>query len=527
MWYQFILQNAHFAVHIYAALVLFAVFWLHFDAWTQRRTVIGFLRSLGFLILSLSFLASASTVESVILASSILGPDTVAFTVSLLRIIGFTCLFTGQLTDPLVRKPVYAVLPGIAGAGFASTLSYQIVLVPVLTVLTGMTYLRRATVGLEDHLKPVAYSFYLLAVSEVFSLARLFRDTADLRIYNLVTPFGPMWLVENLLLLVSMIVLGKWIFGYLLKQFQTQLFMIYTWTVLAVFLLTTVTFTGLLVGSMKELAQNQIETDVKVLSYALETLKTGSESDAMAFAQNPLVLQALLDGNRKSLADLSSGYLLSKSHSSIVVLGAGGEVLARGEDSERLGDSLSSDPLVRRALGGQNASSVTTAPGVVSPGLTVAAVSPVLSADKVIGAVMVSGAVDSAFVDGIKEATGLESVVWGGDQISASTIETFSGMRLVGIREKRSFVTDTVLVRGDPYTGSVTLQNVGYIASYIPVRNLDGNPVGMLMAGRPEHSILVSAGRAIEQTFLVTVVLILFSVFPAYTISKFIAYQIE
>ena len=58
---QFFGQNIHFAINLFAALVFFAVFWLYFDAWTNKHDVKVLAKWLGFLLVAIFVPGSASS----------------------------------------------------------------------------------------------------------------------------------------------------------------------------------------------------------------------------------------------------------------------------------------------------------------------------------------------------------------------------------------------------------------------------------------------------------------------------------
>lgn len=536
MWSQFLLENAHFAVNLFTALVLFAVFWLYYDAWTQHKPVKEGFRILGFFLLSLSYVIQATSIEGSILQASLVGNATNASLVALTRIAGYCILLFILVIDPLEPRPeakkktaaraasVFFIAPGMSFI----ILSYPLALYPILAAITGFLYLRRATIGLEDHLKPVALSFFFLSLSGLVGLASLFRDTNNIAIYQLASSFGPLWIVEHLILVVAALTFGWWVFGYLLKQFEAQLFMILTSAVLAIFLITTVTFTGLLLKNIQDETLHELETDVKVLNFAVESKKAELLSDAQVVAQNPQVIADIQTKAKKSLADFSQEVLLTKKQSSLILVGESGQVLARGEDRDRSGDSLSDDPIVKRALLGEATASVVTHDGVLAPEVSVIAATPIRGATGGLIGVVVAGArVDSAFVDGLKKATGLETAIYGDNQISTSSLLGPDGKsRLVGLKEEHATIKNTVLGKGENYTGSITLLQSPYFAAYLPLLDVNNNPVGMLFVGKPQVGVLQAAGRSIELTFLVTVMLLLFSIIPAFFVSKYIASQL-
>jgi hypothetical protein len=342
-----------------------------------------------------------------------------------------------------------------------------------------------------------------------------------------VSPFGPVWIIEHAFLLLASIVLGRWIFGYLLKQFSVQLLMILTTTTLVIFLLTTVAFTGLLVGNIEKQTLGELQTNARVLQYTIESKKAEVLSDAQVTAQNPEIISATRDSTRKTLADFAELILLAKKENVLVITGDTGQVLARGEDRERTGDSLSNDPLVKRALLGESVTSIVSKDGVVAPTLSVFAATPVRDGAKIVGVVLTGASIDPAFVDGMKVATGLESTIYGDTVISATTLTEPDGVtRLIGMKLTRPDITSRVLGKNEPYAGALMLANTPYFAALLPLADVDNNPVGMLLVGKPQLSSLATAGQSIELTFLVTVALLVLSIVPTYMIAQYITKQI-
>ena len=231
---QFLGQNLHFAISLFAALVFFAVFWLYFDAWTaqRRKSRTDLYIWGGFLLASISFLVQATVIEQSVLGKSIFGEasQTVA---TLLRVAGYALIVAGQLLGPLQKKPhtqsIEAELtqeqqPAVPAVAATSSFGLAYIL-PAGALAIAALYYRRATQGLEKHLRPVAYAFALLFVFELLSLASLGRGTDNLALYNLLKAFGPLWLASQLFLLAGVLVLGRWVWHYLTERFMSQLFM--------------------------------------------------------------------------------------------------------------------------------------------------------------------------------------------------------------------------------------------------------------------------------------------------------------
>jgi len=521
MWSQFLLENFHFAVNIFAALAFFSIFWLYFDAWLERKTFKEGLKILGFLFLSLSFLTHAILVESPTLTVSLLGTGLSEIVAMILRNIGYLLLIVGLISDPLIPKPKH-------GAIIITNLAFPYLTTPVLAVAAAWLYLRRATIGLETHTRSVTLAFFITALHELTAVPSLFINNPSVDIFRLVSPFGPIWIASHLILFAGSLVLIKWAFFYLLKRINTQLFIIFTTTTLSIFLLTTVSFTFLLLKNISDETLTRLSTDVSVLSYALDAKKSESLSSAFILAQNTAIIDAISTPNRQVLATSSEELLLSRNLNSVIILNETGQVLARGEERDRIGDSMSGDSLVKRALIGESVSSLSLKEGAIAPTVFVISAVPIKSQDKVIGVIEVAMSLDNNFLDGIKKVTGLEVGVYGGEVLSATTISDLRGVtRPIGIKNTNKTISNNVLTKGEDFSGQISLLNTSYFAVFHPLKDADNSVVGMLLAGRPATSIFAAAGKSIELTFLVTVLLIVLSVLPSYTIARYITNQLK
>src|SRR5258708_5250520 len=245
-------------------------------------------------------------------------------------------------------------------------------------------------------------------------------------------------------------------------------------------------------------------------------------------AQRPGLIQALVSKSYKDLADLAENYLVSKKESLLVIVDENGQVLARGEDRERVGDSIGSDSLIKQALQGEAKQSVVKSDGVLAPQISIRSAAPVKLKDKTIGAVMVGSVIDNAFVDGLKKATSLETSVYGADKLSATTLVAAGGKsRFIGLKVADVKVRDQVLGKGQPLLTSVQILNIPYFAAYLPLKDMNNQVVGMLFVGKPQIGVLQSAARSIELTFIIAALLLLFFTIPSYLISKYISYQFK
>lgn len=536
MWQQFFLENIHFAVNMFAALVLFAISWLYLDAWLQKMSPKEGLKSLGFALLSLSFIIHGAFLESAVFKTEILPETFYLLLLYLFRFPGYACIIAGLYLDPIEARPQTRGVEPVSSQGKLAAflaipggaLNFVSLAFPFLAGGVALLYARRAFLGLERHLKLVSFGFGLLALFELLSQRAVLQNADDPDIYNLVAPFAPLWITEHVVLLLSALVLGRWVFGYLLKRIQTQLFMVLVTVVLVVFVVTAVTFTFLLAKNFQDQAYSELETNVGVLNFAMQSKKEEIMSDALALSQNSQLIEALESGDSGEVPRFLEEFILAKDVVSIVVVDKDSGVVARGEDSQRIGDSLSSDLQVRKALEGKALSSFTVRDGVLAKELNIQATAPISKGGTVYGAVVMEVAMDNVFLNKIKQAANLESSVYGGDTLAATTFTDSHGKPYgLGTKEVQGKVTERVLSRGDVYKGAVSLFQRPFLGVYLPLKAADGSIVGMLFAGREESYILEAAASSIELTFIVTALLILLSIIPAFLLSRYISKQLQ
>lgn len=536
---QFFGQNLHFVINLFAALVFFATFWLYFDAWTTKHDKKVLVKWVGFLLVAISYIAQSTVIESSVLGRSSLGNASEQLA-AVLCMIGFAAIILGQLIDPLQTKPQLKglqatdyktkrskakTMPALLTSGLAGKLQWW--LPPLGALAICALYWRRATSGLERHLKPVAVAFGLIFISRLLAMANLWYTSDNPTISKLVAPFGPLWITELVSILVGSMVLGRWVWQYLTKRLMSQLFMIFMSAILAIFVLTTVSFTYLLVNNIQKTSLDNLGTAASVLDYALNGKKAETLANIQATSENPNIINAVVLKDHDSLVSQTASYLHDKQLSTLIITSDVGQVLLRAENPDQYGDSLSSDGLIRRALIGQSSSGISIRDGILAPQIYIKSASPIRH-NQVIGVAVGGLVIDNAFVDGIKQATGLDSSIYAGNVRSATTFVAPDGVaRWIGVKETNSDVITTVIKKGLPFKGTLNIQNRPFLAVYTPVKDINNNVIGMLFIGQPQVDILRTARRSVELTFIMSAILLVTSIVPAYIASRYLTRQIN
>lgn len=498
MWLPFFLQNANFALTLLAALVFLGISWLYFDSWLIKKSNSVIISVIGFLLIAISFFCQAVYLDLPLLSAS-----------------GYLLVAISLIFDPLQAKPSqsHLLFP------FTSAL---VISTPFFSLLVTLLYLRRAILGLERHVLPVSIGFAFISVANFLSLASLWNTSTKFSVYQLTAEFGPIWIIEHLALLVGTLILGRWLFSYLLKRLFSQLFMILTLITLSLFLATTVSFTSLLLSNLQTQSLAQVSMNTQVLSFVLSSKRQELISTAQLLSANPDIASLSAQNARGPLSRLIGPYLQSKNLSSIYITNSQGQVIARGENPSHVGD-FPSDPIIKHALLGQTLASISITSGPLYPTISLTAASPISSASGS-GVIAISSLIDNAFVDGLKANTGLDASVYGHTILSATTLSSDTN-RPLGVTEFRTYITDPVLTSGKSWSGPVDLLGIPYFANYQPLLDSDNVPVGMLFVGQPQSEIYQTASQSIHFTFLITTILLILSILPTFLISRYISRQ--
>lgn len=536
MWLQFFSQNFHFAVNLFGGLVALGVAWLYFDAWTNKHSKKELIKWLGFGVLGFSFLLHSTVIEQTVLGGSPLG-DFSGNLADAAKMIAYILIAIGLIMDPLQPIPENKGLsvdlpqtePSKAPAIFGSIGSLSRWAMPFASVVITFLYWRRATKGLERHLRPVYKAFGLIALSDIVSLSDMFRDTDNPVLYTWLSAFGWVWWLEHVFLALGVALLGRWVWGYLTERFFSQLFMIFTTMVMSIFLVVGVGFTTLLIDNVQRDTLTKLDTAANVLSYALDAKKSETKAVAEQLSGSSEIVQAILTKDQSKLITLTDNILSAKQLSSLVITNVSGQVMLRAEDPARWGDSISGNPLIKRSLFGIPSSTVAVRddPGV--PTVQVLSASTVFDdSNTTIGTVLAGLDLDAGFVDRIQESTGLQSSIYGGEFLAATTLVAPDGeTKPTGAKLSSSKVKSVVLGSGNDFQGAVEIQNRQMLAAFLPVKDVDNQVVGALMVAEPQSSVLVLAGRSIETTFLLAAGLLLVSFVPTFFASRNIARQLE
>lgn len=119
---------------------------------------------------------------------------------------------------------------------------------------------------------------------------------------------------------------------------------------------------------------------------------------------------------------------------------------------------------------------------------------------------------DYSIVDEMKEAYNMELTLFYGDRRVLTTIIDSDGNRVIDTKASEE-VVDRVLAHGGEYFSKrLNINGGSYYGYYVPVKNQDGQVVGMAFAGRHSEAVLKYVLSSILQSVLVSLLVIAVSI---------------
>lgn len=525
MLIRLFLNSSHFTIGVLGALVFLILGILEIASWSLAKEIkTQLIRGTALFVLAAYFIVHATGTDLEVLSFSLVSAKTLA----LIVVLG--TLYAEPILHPPPKKKKKSKAMLMLPFGLLA-----ISITPITAViyfLIALAYLRRSTEGYDKQLRPAFTGFFFLALSEFLDIAFFAADTKVVFWSNFLNDFGTLWIASHALEFIGLLFLGKWAWRYLRFKADTQLFVITFASSLVIFIATTFTFTFYLLRSLETDVLNNLKTDVSVLNFALDSLQSEALANAQVVAENGTFKEAYFAEDDEGLFETSLQFMLSQETDFLEVASTSGKVLMRAQDKDKIGDSIAGGDAVRSALSGVPTTTVTSFEGIISPEIQVRAAAPILKdvgGESVVSGVVVTGfSVDSVFVDGVKDVTGLDVTVFGDDTRAATTFVAPDGKsRFLGTKESNQKILDTVLTDEEVFIGPAQVLNQPYYTAYSPLKTKDEEVIGMLFVGKTQASLFDAADSAVRLTFIGTIVLMILSIPPNILISRYIKENLE
>lgn len=496
MWTTFWLNNSHFALEFLGAVILFILAWLAFDAFLIKKELKTFLRSLGFLLFAgWGVIHSLGVKEDIWLLLS-----------SIFYILGLFFILLNLWLERPPKKPVFQaiiILPVI------SSILWQVHIVATLfLVFISIVAIKRYREEELKSLKPFFLAFIFLTIVSILTV-----------ITSKIGEGGWIWILEHILKLAGFCFLAYWSWQYLKLRIKESMLLIFVGMALFISVIVTFTFSAILLKNMESEAEVNLISNVRVLEYSFSRMKGEAFSGARFIAENKEMISAISANDFSALEKISQKLMTEMFLDFLTIANKEGEVILRAHSLTAKGDNVKIEKAASRALTGN---AYATIEETQAEKLSIRGAAPTYeSENNLIGAVITGFIVDNAFADRIKKVTGLEATIYKDDILVATSIlGPDLKTRNIGTKQTNLKVLEQVLMKGEGITVRTTVFGRPYLATYLPLKNTEGEVIGMLEASRLQTGIAETAASASRLSLLVTIIIITMALMPSYLLAK-------
>lgn len=130
---------------------------------------------------------------------------------------------------------------------------------------------------------------------------------------------------------------------------------------------------------------------------------------------------------------------------------------------------------------------------------------------------------DYTLIDGIRERTSMDVTLFYQDTRVLTTIKNWEGQRIIGTQAPEQVLVDVLQEGKSCFYDNVIIRGTTYFAYYAPLRNGNGQIIGILFVGKPAAAVNSQVNRALSPIVIVGIVtLILVCMFSVYYAGTFI-----
>ncbi|MCK9185850.1 cache domain-containing protein [Candidatus Gracilibacteria bacterium] len=546
MLLDFLFNTANFIIHVLASFASFLIGWLFLDVWfSDKKNKTNLAKGAGFFLIALFLLFSE-------IGDLIGGYYNL---VEQVLIIGLILVFVGFIMEstPLLAeldanikassrakntkevnifKKILSVFLIIAIAGnFAINflkpdLYLNKFVILGLIIFNLLLLASKLFLGIQKQLKNLFYGMFFFGISYGFTVIGEYLLGTDIRFTIWTQTYGIIWWATKIALFIGFFIIGRYAFYYLKYRLRAKFFISFIVSSLIVFFVVTIAFLLVLTNDFQKNTLNNLKASNKAIHLSLVDIRNRSILAAKALVNNESVTSGASTENHDLMKSPVEDILLSGNVDYIIITNEAALSIYETNDKEAFGRSYSNDKYIKRALEGIPTNTFLVEKGILSPQVVVKTYLPIVRNEGVLGVVIVANIIDNQFLDGIKKQTGLDSSIYADNTVIATTFSTNDGkMRLSGTKENDTDLLNTVLKKGEDYSGSIEIFNQEYLGIYTPLKDGDQKIIGMVFVGEPSAIISAVTRLSMERTFGLASILILLALIPIYFFSKNIAQE--
>lgn len=541
MLIQFLLETFNFIIHVLSAFFMLIMSWIIFDSRAseagKHKSLYKLMQSIGFLCLGIFLLFGGYFNFASITKEAI----------NLLMLFGLFLLCTGYYIEPtpllnlpkdskkILRGktknayPVYKILTVLFLAPFAIniasyfttkiSINFNLAVLGLIGIIL-LLLIIKFTKGMQRQLKPMILGFLGLFTAYIaFALQNLLAS--DLRFEALTASQGILWILGNILIFTGFFFVGRYGLSFMRFRLKPQLFVNFISSSLIIFFSVTIVFILVLLNDFETNTLSNLRSSSKAIEIAIVDQRNDSILAAKALNGNASVNDAIYREDSNALKTATEDILNTSGADFITITNEAGLSIYETLNPSARGTNFSNDKYLIRAIEGDALNTLVTEEGVLAPRLIIKTYIPTVKDEKVTGVIIVGFIIDNQLVDSLKEKTGLDVTLFVNNIRSATTFTADNGtQRMVGTLEEDKDVIEQVLKNGETYQGGTKVFNVEYLSVYSPLKDDDGNIIGMIFVGEPSKVLFAIAQESTQTTLKIMSLLILLSLIPTYFFVK-------
>lgn len=305
--------------------------------------------------------------------------------------------------------------------------------------------------------------------------------------------------------LAAFVFLGIWAWYFIKARFYLRTVISFLAVAITVSSIGALVFTILIFSIIEQNNFKLMTEGARTQELVMEDRKNTALVIARSIADEEGFLGQVINDEYQTLLANLEDTLLSSGVDILRIYDGNGNVIVSPSDQRERGENHLDDPLLREGIEGKKAvTGFNTKEHVLAPLIAARAIYPLISGGRVVGAIEVGYLFDSAFVDYSKARTGLDVTIYANELRSATTIYKEDGVsRFVGTYETEQEVIDRVLKRGETFAIEVERLGINYYTAFLPLRDIDGNTIGMVSVGTPTYQLFEDARQQLLSSFLI------------------------
>ena len=361
----------------------------------------------------------------------------------------------------------------------------------------------------------------LLNLYPVLGYAMLFIGMVSLTLFRLpaldivilrqfTLEYSNVWIYGQLLSFLGLLFLFRWAWTFIRVRPFLRTYIVFLEIAIVVASLGSLVFTTLIFGIVERNNLDLMTQGVKTEDLVLQDRANTALLVARTIGNDNQVLRDIGQHNLEGVRKEIESYISNSNADVIRIYDQQGKILISPSDIREEGQNSQNDNFLNYVLTNHKQyRTFDVHPGVLSSEVMTRALYPILdSKETTLGVVEVDYVFDNAFVDFLKNKTGLDTTIYAGKKRSATTIYTLDNVsRWVGSEETEQQVIGQVLNEGKIFSSAINLLGRPYYSAFDVIRNVNGDKIGMISVGTPTSALFEQTRQQLITTFLIVMLI--------------------